>query len=139
KIKMSRIDKIMYALLGLVFVMLIGMVTGSWRAVLYPYLIVIGLAIFLGLLKDIEKSPRKIWIPIIVSAIYLLLYIAHDFITLDSPTGGSSFIFGLTPAMALYLIGIWPIAVLVCLLFAITFSSKQKEYHDEQQKMNIEG
>lgn len=139
---MTRIDQAIYVLLGLVIVMLTGMIIGSWRAVLYPFLIVIGITIFLGLIKDIEQTPKKIWIPISVSVIYLVLYIAHDVLTLDSSTGGSSFIFGLSPSMALYLVGIWPMAVFVCLLFTLTFSTKrkqQKEAHIEQRKINSGG
>lgn len=45
---MSRIDQTIYALFGLAVVMVIGMVTNSWRAVLYPFLIMVGLAIFWG-------------------------------------------------------------------------------------------
>lgn len=136
---MSRVDQAIYVLLGLVIVMLIGMVTGSWRAVLYPFLLVIGLAIFMGLIKDIERNPRKIWIPVSVSVIYFILYIAHDLITLNSPTGGTGFVFGLTPAMALYFFGIWPLAVLVCLLYVITFSIQPKQKKDHQtEKRNID-
>ncbi len=120
---MSRVDKLMYAFLFLVSLILIGMILGAWRMVLYPYLIVIGLSIVFGLLKEIETDFKKLWIPLFVSFIYLILYIAHDMITAQSPTGGTDFIFGLTPAMALYLVGIWPMAVLVCLLYAWTFSN----------------
>lgn len=139
---MSRVDQVIYVLLGLVIVMLIGMVTGSWRFVLYPFLLVIGLAIFMGLIKDIERNPRKIWIPVSVSVIYFILYIAHDLITLNSPTGGTGFVFGLTPAMALYFFGIWPLAVLVCLLYVITFSiqpKQKKDHQTEKTKINMEG
>ncbi|MFS0644416.1 hypothetical protein [Siminovitchia sp. 179-K 8D1 HS] len=139
---MSRTDQAIYALLGLSIVMFIGMVTGSWRAVLYPYLLMIGLAIFLGLIKDVKKNPRKIWIPVTVTAIYLLLYIFHDVITLDSPSGGTGFIFGLSPAMALYIFGIWPMAVLVCLLYTLTFPKDdvtQQLRHGGKKNINIEG
>lgn len=122
---MSRVDKMMYAFLLLVSLILIGMILGSWRMVLYPYLIVIGLSMIFGLLKDIEEDSRKLWIPVVVSSIYLILYIAYDMITVQSPTGGTDFVFGLTPAMALYIMGIWPMAVLVCLLYAWTFSNPQ--------------
>lgn len=137
---MSRIDQAIYVLFGLAVVMVIGMVTNSWRAVLYPYLIMIGLAIFLGLMKDIRRNPRKIWIPVAVTAIYLLLYIFHDVITMDSPTGGKGFIWGLSPAMALYIFAIWPLAVLVCLLYTLTFqkdSVTQQLRHDGQKNINM--
>ncbi|MBM7714230.1 hypothetical protein MHB50_15180 [Siminovitchia sp. FSL H7-0308] len=137
---MSRIDQTIYALFGLAVVMVIGMVTNSWRAVLYPFLIMVGLAIFLGLIKDIRRNPRKIWIPVTVTAIYLFLYIFHDVITMDSPTGGKGFIWGLSPAMALYIFGIWPLAVLVCLLYTLTFqkdSVTQQLRQDGQKNINM--
>lgn len=139
---MTRTDQAIYTLFGLAIVMVIGMVTGSWRAVLYPYLILVGLSIFLGLIKDVKRNPRKIWIPVTVTVIYLFLYIFHDVITIDSPAGGSGFIFGLSPAMALYIFGIWPMAVLVCLLYTLTFpkDSVAKQLRQGGQKnINIEG
>jgi hypothetical protein len=118
---MSFPDKLIYTLLFLVSLTLIGMITASWRIILYPYLIVIGIAILLGMLKNVKKNPRKIWIPISVSAIYIILYAWLDIMTIGSPTGGDTYILGLTPSMALYVLGIWPFANVICLLYAWTF------------------
>lgn len=118
---MSFSDKLIYLLLILISLTFIGTVTGSWRLILYPYLIVIGIAILFGVLKNVKKQPYKIWIPIVVSVIYLVLYGWLDIMTIDSPTGGESYIFGLTPSMALYLLLIWPLANIICLLYAWTF------------------
>jgi len=122
---MSISDKIIYTILLLVSVTLIGMLTGSWRIILYPYLVVIGIAILAGLVKNVEKNPRKIWIPASVSLAYIILYSWLDVSTIDSPTGGTSYILGLTPSMAIYLLGIWPLANLVCLLYAWTFTYEE--------------
>lgn len=122
---MSTSDKLIYTLLILVSLSLLGMLTASWRLILYSYLIVIGLAIFTGISKSVKENPRKIWIPILVSGAYLLLYAWLDILTMNSPTGGSASIFGLTPSLALYVLGIWPLANIICLLYAWTFSSEK--------------
>lgn len=122
---MSFIDKLIYALLCLVIITFIGTITGSWRFILYPYLIVIGIAILFGILKNVKQNPLKIWIPISVVIVYIILYVWLDIMTIDTPTGGSQYIFGLTPSMALYILGIWPLANLICLLYAWTFLKEE--------------
>ncbi|KAA0965210.1 hypothetical protein FQ087_02550 [Sporosarcina sp. ANT_H38] len=126
---MSISDKIIYTFLLLVSVTLIGMLTGSWRIILYPYLVVIGIAILAGLVKNVKRNPRKIWIPASVSLAYIILYSWLDMITIDSPTGGTSYILGLTPSMAIYLLGIWPLANLICLLYAWTFTYEESVHN----------
>ncbi|MGE7953561.1 hypothetical protein [Lysinibacillus xylanilyticus] len=122
---MSFIDKLIYTLLSLVIIIFIGTITGSWRFILYPYLIVIGIAILFGILKNVKQNPRKMWIPVSVVIGYFILYAWLDIMTIDTPTGGSKYIFGLTPSMALYILGIWPLANLICLLYAWTFSKEE--------------
>lgn len=122
---MSFIDKLIYTLLSLVTIIFIGTITGSWRFILYPYLIVIGIAILFGILKNVKQNPRKMWIPVSVVIVYIILYAWLDIMTIDTPTGGSKYIFGLTPSMALYILGIWPLANLICLLYAWTFSKEE--------------
>lgn len=84
---MSFSDKLIYTLLVLVSITFIGAITGSWRFILYPYLIVIGIAILFGLLKSIKQNPRKIWIPVSVSVLYIILYVSLDIMTINTPTG----------------------------------------------------
>lgn len=122
---MSFIDKLIYTLLSLVIITFIGTITGSWRFILYPYLIVIGIAILFGILKNVKQNPWKMWIPVSVVIVYIILYAWLDIMTIDTPTGGSKYIFGLTPSMALYILGIWPLANLICLLYAWTFSKEE--------------
>src|SRR5699024_12582859 len=43
-------------------------------------------------------------------------------LSLDSIADKDYYIFGMTPTMALYLIAILPSAVIICLLYAITFT-----------------
>lgn len=119
---MTTADKIIYALLVLVSLTLVGMLMGSWRVILYPYLIVIGLSIFIGLLKNIQTNRKLILIPILVSTIYFLLYIGLDFVMFSDMVSETNYIFGLTPGIALYLLLIWPLANIICLLYAVTFT-----------------
>lgn len=122
---MSFSDKMIYTVLLLVSATLIGMFTGSWRIILYPYLVVIGIAILAGLVKSVKSNPRNIWIPASVSLVFIMLYGWLDIITIDSPTGGTSYILGLTPSMAVYLLGIWPLTNLICLMYAWTFTYEE--------------
>jgi hypothetical protein len=115
------------------------MITGSWRIILYPYLIVIGISVLFGMLKSVKSNPRRIWVPLSVSIIYLILYGWLDIMTIDIPTGGSNLIFGLTPSMALYLLGIWPFAVLVCLLYAWTNSLEKPLKHEHNFQTDAKG
>ncbi|WP_029266485.1 hypothetical protein [Virgibacillus alimentarius] len=115
-------DRIIYLFLFLVGLSLIGMILQSWRMILYPYLIVIGITILIGMWKSIIHVPKKICIPISVSIIYFILYGLLDILSLDSIADKDYYIFGMTPTMALYLIAILPSAVIICLLYAITFT-----------------
>lgn len=136
---MSFPDKLMYTLLFLVSLILIGMITGSWRIILYPYLIVIGISVLFGMLKSVKSNPRRIWVPVSVSIIYLILYGWLDIMTNDLPTGGINYLFGLTPSMALYILGIWPFAVLVCFLYAWTYSFDKTLKHGNNFQTDMKG
>ncbi|HEY8343382.1 MAG TPA: hypothetical protein VIK75_10390 [Calditerricola sp.] len=114
-------DRAMVALLALVVVMLVGMLTGSWRAVLYPYLVVIGLCLAVGLVEAIRRWRRLIILPVAVTVLYLGLFVLLDVLTGKEPTGGSGTVFGLVSSTALYLLGIWPLALVLALLYAWTF------------------
>lgn len=120
------------ALLVLMVVMLIGMLTGSWRAVLYPYLVVIGLCLAVGLVKAICRWKHLIALPVAVPVLYLALFVVLDVLTVKEPTGGSGTVFGLVPSTALYLLGIWPLALVLTLLYAWTFdhASRAAEMSD---------
>lgn len=118
-------DKIIYTLLLLVSLTFIGMIIHSWRIILYPYLIVIGLVILCGMWKSIKIDPRKVWIPVTVSVVYLILYGYLDILSRDSKIVGDYYIFGMTPTVALFMLGILPFAVIVCLLYAITFTNEK--------------
>lgn len=115
-------DRMIYILLALCSLTLVGMLIGSWRLILYPYLIIIGLMILIGLWSPIKTQTEKLkYIPYSVSIIYLIVFITLDIITRNSLLGGESYIFGLAPSMALYMFVIFPGGTIVCLLYALTF------------------
>lgn len=115
-------DEMIYLFLGLISLSLIGMLFESWRIILYPYLLVVGLMVLFGLWKPIKRyASKKKYIPSIVAFVYLLLFLLLDIMTRHSFSGGVGYIFGLTPSMALYMFTILPGGTIVCLLYALTF------------------
>lgn len=122
---MASTDKLIYSLLVFTGIMIVGMFLASWRLILYAYLIMIGISILFGLLRHVKVNRSFMWIPIGTSIAYLTLYVWLDLITLGSPNGGEGLILGMTPATALYFLGIWPLSVLVSLLYAWTFPAEE--------------
>lgn len=114
----STVDKIIYTMTTLIAVMLIGMFLSSWRLIIYPYTFVIGLTLCLGMIRTITRNNFYLLIPTSISLIYLLLYGILDVITTSDPLGGTSYIVGMAPSMAVFLLGIWPMSIVVCLLYA---------------------
>ncbi|BCJ86113.1 hypothetical protein [Effusibacillus dendaii] len=128
---MFSADKWIYAFTGLVILILIGMLTGAWRIILYPYLFIIGIGVLLGLWQQLKRKPQLIWVPVSITVLYLILYVWLDVLSLHSPTGGSTLVFGMVPTTALFFLGIWPIAILVSLLYGLTFSSHSDSMQGE--------
>lgn len=60
-------------------------------------------------------------VPILIAGGYLALFIILDVITRNDPAGGSSYVLGMTPGLAIYLLGILPLAVLASLIYALIF------------------
>jgi len=126
---MFSVNKLMYVVLGLIVLMIFGMITASWRIIIYPYLFVCGISVLIGLIKVIQSNHNLIWVPVSLTAVYLFLFIWLDLVTLGSTVfGGDSanFVFGLVPSTAIVLLGIWPISILAPLLYAWTFSKDSK-------------
>lgn len=134
---MVFIDKLIYALLGLVVLMTIGMLTGSWRMILYAYLFIIGISIIFGLTRRIKSRGNLIGVPIGVSVLYVVLYVWLDVMTMGSPTGGEGLVWGMTPATALFMLGIWPASILVTLLYAWTFPVEEAMSENAAQKPDV--
>ena len=122
----------MYLFSGLIALSLVGMFMESWRLILYPYVIVIGVAITVGMWRAVREKPGMIWVPTVIAGGYLALFVTLDVITRSDPAGGSHYILGMTPALALYLLGILPLAVIASLIYALIFDPDDMEEMDRE-------
>jgi hypothetical protein len=117
----------MYVLLGLTVLMLIGMLTGSWRVILYPFLLVVGVSILFGFTREIGNRSRPLLVAGPVVILFVVLFLVLDISTGMQPTGSASRVLGMTPPMAWYLLGFPPLAILVGVLYAVTFQNEEPE------------
>ncbi|SEJ13741.1 hypothetical protein SAMN04488127_1075 [Bhargavaea ginsengi] len=127
-------DRIMYLFSGLIVLSLVGMFLQSWRLILYPYLVVIGVAITIGIWKAVRNRPALLWVPISVAGGYIVLFVTLDLITRNDPAGGSTYVLGMTPGLALYLLGILPLAVIASLIYALIFDPGDIEEMENEFK-----
>lgn len=129
---MELSNRLMYALLGLVILMLIGMLISSWRVVLYPLLLVIGISILFGYTRELQSRKWPLLIAGSVVVLLGLLFIVLDIMTGGEPTGSTNYVLGMTPPMALYIIGFPLIIVLAGILYGLTF--KQEDVQEVIQE-----
>jgi hypothetical protein len=118
-------NKSVYAFAALLVLIIIGMLIGSFRLVIYPYMFVIGILLFSGLAKKVKVNKKIIWIPTIVTFLFLLLQTWLDIATLHSPTGGVNLILGLTVSSAIYYFGLWTLCASFSLLYVWTFNKPE--------------
>lgn len=134
-------NRLIYAVLGLVVLMLVGMLLSSWRVILYPLIFLIGISILFGYTKEL---PGKKW-PLVVAGsivvLYGLLFIMLDILTGGEPTGSTNYILGMTPPMALYIISFPILVILAGVLYGLTFKQEDvQEVVDEREISNeVEG
>jgi hypothetical protein len=120
-------NRFVYASVALLVLIIIGMLVGSFRLIIYPYLVLVGILLFIGLAKKIKVNKKIIWIPTIVTFLFLLLQGWLDLATLSSPIGGENLIFGFTISTAIYYLGIWTLCASFSLIYVWTFSQPQVE------------
>jgi hypothetical protein len=118
-------NKSVYAFAALLVLIIIGMLTGSFRLIIYPYIFIIGLLLLSGLAKKVKVNKKIIWIPTVVTCLFLLLHTWLDVATLHSPTGGVNLIFGFTLSTAIYYFGIWILCASFSLLYVWTFNKPE--------------
>ncbi|WP_277455290.1 hypothetical protein [Janibacter sp. DB-40] len=116
---MRSTDRLVTLLLVLVTIMLVGMLTASWRVVLYPYLIVIGVIILLGVGSRRGKDAVLLAYGIAVPIIYIALYVWLEAAMADDPGSSRDLVLGLVPATAVYFLAIWPFGLIVAACYAI--------------------
>jgi len=129
---MGLSNRLIYALLGLVILMLIGMLISSWRVVLYPLLPVIGISILFGYTRELPSRKWPLLIAGSVVVLFGLLFTVLDIMTGGEPTGSTNYVLGMTPPMALYIISFPSIVVLTGILYGLTF--KQEDVQEVIQE-----
>lgn len=132
-------NRLIYALLGLVVLMLIGMIFSSWRVVLYPFLVIVGINILFGFTKELPGGKRPFLVAGPVVGLLIVLFVALDVISGGEPTGSTNYVLGMTPPMALYVIGFPVLIVLVGFLYALTFTNEDVEEVLEEKGIPAEG
>lgn len=112
-------DRLVILMLALVSIMLVGMLTTSWRVVLYPYLVVVGVVILLGVGQRRHHDRVLLGLGAGVTLVYLALYLWFD-VAMDSELGSNTdLIGGVVPSTAIYFFAIWPFGLVVAALYAI--------------------
>jgi len=89
---------------------------------MYPYLFIIGISMLLGLTKAMRINPSIALMPIAVTAIYTILFMAFDYTMLNVSLEAEGYILGLIPSTAIVLLGIWPMSLVVSMLYAWSFN-----------------
>lgn len=135
---MELSNRLMYAVLGLVALMLVGMMLSSWRVVLYPLILVIGICILFGYTRELpgRKWPLAVAGSIIV--LYGLLFVVLDVMTGGEPTGSTDYVLGMTPPMALYIISFPLLVILAGVLYGLTFKQEDIQEVIEEKEMSAE-
>lgn len=135
---MELSNRLIYAMLGLVVLMFIGMLLSSWRVVLYPLILLLGVSILFGYTREL---PGRKW-PLLVAGsivvLYGLLFIVLDLMTGGEPTGSTNYVLGMTPPMALYIIGFPLLVVLAGVLYGLTFKQEDVQEVIEERDTSAE-
>lgn len=125
---MQLSDRLIYALGGLAILMIIGMLASSWRMILYPIILVMGISILFGNLRELPDRKRPLLVAGLVVVLFGSLFIVIDIMTGGDPTGRSTnYVLGMTPPTALYMIGFPLLVVLAGVLYGLTFQQEDAE------------
>ncbi len=116
---MRSTDRLVTALLVLVTIMLVGMLTASWRVVLYPYLIALGVIILLGVGARRGRDAVLLGFGIAVPIVYIALYIWLEVVMAGDPGSSETLVLGLVPSTAVYFFAIWPFGLVVAACYAV--------------------
>lgn len=107
--------------------MLLGMLLSSWRIILYPLLLVIGIAILFGYTRELSGRRWPFLVAGSVVVLYGVLFLVIDVMTGGEPTGSTDYVLGMTPPMALYVLGFPVLIILAGLLYGLTFKQEDVE------------
>jgi hypothetical protein len=108
---------------------LIGMLATSWKLILYPYFVMIGIILTIGLEKILQHNKHLIIIPTVSSAIFIILFMLLDVNGWTSATGGGNetkYLLGLVPTTFIYLVFVSSITIFLSFLYIWFFYYQNK-------------
>ncbi|GMB08154.1 hypothetical protein [Thermolongibacillus altinsuensis] len=136
---MSKKDVGILLLLAGTVLILIGMLATSWELILYPYFVMIGIILAIGLGKILLSSKHLITIPSVSSAIFIILFMLLDVNGWASATGGGNatkYFLGLVPTTFIFLVCVSSTVILLSFLYIWVFNyenrlkiNKNKTFH----------
>ena len=128
----NLLNGLIYAMLGLIVLIIVGMLIASWRMVLYPFLLVVGISILFGLTRAVQRNRSVLLLPIGLVILLVALYGWLDSMSVADPDG-EGIVLGFAPTTALYFFGVMPAFLLVGLAFALTFSQDAPELEEDPE------
>lgn len=135
---MELSNRLIYAVLGLVVLMLVGMLLSSWRVILYPLILLIGISILFGYTRELPGRKWPLLVAGSVVVLYGLLFIVIDVMTGGEPTGTTNYVLGMIPPMALYIISFPLLIVMAGVLYGLTFKQEDVQEVIEEREAAAE-
>jgi hypothetical protein len=130
---MSKKDVGILLLLAGAVLILIGMLATSWKLILYPYFVMIGIILTISLGKILRQTKHLIIIPAVSSVIFIILFILLDVNGWASATGGGNetkYFIGLVPTTFIYLVFVSSTVIFLSFLYIWVF------YHQNKLKID---
>lgn len=115
---MTTGDRLVASVFALSVLMFVGMVASSWRMILYPYLVMVGVIILLGVGRKAAVRKLGVYCALGVGIIYVLVHVWLDVVFSNRDTAELHLVGGLEPSTAIYFFVIWPLGLLVALLYS---------------------
>jgi hypothetical protein len=119
---------------------LIGMLVTSWKLILYPYFVMIGIILAISLGKILLSSKHLIIIPAVSSAIFIILFMLLDANGWTSATGGGNatkYFLGLVPTTFIYLVFVSSTVILLSFLYIWVFYYQNKLKIDKNRTLHM--
>jgi hypothetical protein len=127
-------NRAIYAVGTLLAFITIGMLLGSFRLIIYPYICILGLLFISGIGQSMKMNKKIRRFPLILTVLFLILFIGLDYVTLDSPIGDGDLFFGLSSSSAIYYLGIWILCLIVSMIYAWAFKQQDSKYYAVNSK-----
>jgi MFS superfamily sulfate permease-like transporter len=137
---MSKKDVGILSLLAGAVLILIGMFAASWKLILYPYFVMVGIILAIGLGKILQQTKHLIIIPLVSSAMFIILFMLLDANGWTSATGGGNetkYFLGLVPTTFIYLVFVSSTVILLSFLYIWGFSYQNKIEIDKNRTFRM--